>query len=122
VDETNVDRNVDSRKVILDSEKHLVTVSSASLVLLATFLKDLFRDPKWDILVGITFGAFLLTLLAGVYVLMFYPLVLINAENKDEDMQKFMYKSNAIFYIISMLCFFVGVASLALFGLRNFYA
>lgn len=114
-------QNFELRKIWIDSEKQLVTVSSASLVLLATFLKDLFRDPKWDILVGITFAALLVTLLTGVFVLMFYPLHLVE-KDVDEGIERFFSITITSCFIVSIMSFFIGVTSLALFGLRNFYA
>ena len=72
-DSTREAQNFELRKVALDSQKHLVTVSSGTLVLLATFLKDLFSDPQWGILISVTFLGLLVALLTGVCPHVFTP-------------------------------------------------
>jgi hypothetical protein len=47
---------LEEQKVALDFIKHLTTLATGTVVLLATFLKDLFKRPEWPWLVPLAFA------------------------------------------------------------------
>src|SRR6516164_6226858 len=61
---------IEGYKLVHDTFKHLTTLSTGSVVLLATFLKDLFQHPGWPWLVAISLFLFLVSTVASVIVML----------------------------------------------------
>lgn len=59
-------RAVESHKLIYDVFKHLTTLSTGAVVLLATLLDKAPRDPGVRWLVGVSMGAFMWSVLCSV--------------------------------------------------------
>jgi hypothetical protein len=56
-------------KAVIDYVKHITTLSTGSLLLLATFLEKIFVKPVWKPLIGVCFGFFVLSILGCVVML-----------------------------------------------------
>ena len=41
-------RYLEEQKLVFEFAKHMTTLSTGTIVLLATFLKDVFKQPEWS--------------------------------------------------------------------------
>ena len=121
-------------KLMVDTSKHLTTLSTGSIVLLTTFLKDIFaaelQDLQWGALFGAAIAAFLLSLLASALVAWLVPLRLITAAHRGlsetalyrgQDFEFAVSVSRFWWYRISLSLFFAGVACFVVFAFKNLY-
>ncbi|MDY6883568.1 MAG: hypothetical protein SWL02_07300 [Pseudomonadota bacterium] len=105
----------DSIKLLFDAFKHLTTLSSGSIVLLAAFLKNI---PNTGCAKYFAIGAvlfLLVSVLLSVAVLFLIPKVLAEDGLRDERVKNpFMYSS-----VFSAAFFIFGIISLAIFIINN---
>ena len=106
------------QKVFHDYLKHLTTLSTGSIVLLAAFLEKLFIQRMWKVLVALSFVAFILSVIAAVAAHTFFVLHFPRPENKPTEWIK---DATAFALLIAWLGFLIGVVSLAIFSIRNLY-
>lgn len=123
---------------MVDTAKHLTTLCTASIVILATYLKDIFGGATltqdWEHLIPIIFAALAISLLLAAIVAYFVPLRLITpAYRRSEEAtgapDRALYRLQALEYAISisvfwcyrlsLLSFSVGVMLLAAFAYKN---
>lgn len=102
-------------KLLYDTFKHLTTLSTGSIVILATFLKDVFPNPEWQILSSVVFVLFLVSTISAVLVMLGYGELL---RTKD-DVASVMDKVAQYGIIISGLSFIGAVISLVVFTIKN---
>ncbi len=99
--------------------KYLVTLSTGSILVLATFLEKIFRAPVWKGLVVVSFGAFMVSIFAA---LIAYT-ALIQAFQERQASDKW---SHALWVAVPALCsmfgFALGLTCFTIFSLRNFLA
>src|SRR5688500_15628505 len=57
---------LESEKLYFDAMKHLTTLSSGSVLLLATFLEKFSKGPEWRWLLIATFCCFILSIISSV--------------------------------------------------------
>jgi hypothetical protein len=106
----------EGQKLTYDVFKHLTTLSSGSIVLLATFLKDVFKTPQWKFLITIVFSSLIVCLISSVISMIMLA----------DSIQKFGKPGNAglnigaYSIIIAIFAFLFGLIALAIFCLRNF--
>ena len=62
----NVDWFLESQKIAYDTSKHITTLSSGTVVVLATFIKDVFKTPEWVILIPFIFGFLIVAIVGNV--------------------------------------------------------
>ena len=108
---------IESLKIAYDLFKHLTTLSTGSLLLLATLLEKFFKAPHWSALIGVTFAAFAVSL-AGSLALMFVISQGIAGSGKTDE------KIDALGITGVLLAvggFLTGIAALIVFTLKNFY-
>jgi hypothetical protein len=106
-------------KAFYDYLKHLSTISTGSILLLAAFLEKIFAQPRWKPLVGVSVAGFLITVIAAVIT---YSLMVLNFPRPGIKSQK--WEGNVVFFavLLTWVGFISGVVSLAIFILRNLFA
>lgn len=102
-------------KLIFDSFKHLTTLCTGSLVILATFLKDLFPSPEWRLLASFSLVFFLLSIISAIFILMTLTKVM-GEEGIKGDAIKKMLGINAF---ISLGLFILAITCLIVFSIKN---
>lgn len=107
----------EGQKQLFESLKHLTTLSSGSIVLLATFLEKVFRNTEWKFLIGIIFVSLSISLfcsVAAMFLLSYYHV-------KIEKMAKNAFNMAMKHLSVAYLSFFVGILSLVILAVKNFY-
>jgi hypothetical protein len=98
-----------------DTFKHLTTLSTGSILILAMFLDKLVRSPHWHILVPVSVLGFLVSVVASVPVLFTYA-----AFNfQDAHVRRVLEKWGGRAMFVAVGGFLVGVVALAVFAVVN---
>lgn len=109
---------IEGLKLFYDTFKHLTTLSTASLLLLATLLEKFFKAPLWTTLIGVTFFALIVSLVSALSAMLAYGSFIHSLDNRDARYVKVL----GIGGIVGALGgFIVGIIALVTFTLRNFY-
>ena len=102
-------------KVFYDFFKHLTTLSTGSILLLATLLKDLFKSPEWSPLVAVSFVCFTLTILGSVVSMLMFGSQVVHQKAPEGGSANFL-----IGFLIAVgILFFAAVLALVMFTLKN---
>ena len=110
-------RKLESYRAERDFYKHLTTLSTASVVLIATFLVRVFPDPEWRELVNVSLSGFAVSVV-GCAVM--YALAVL-----DTDSELSLHKQMPTRWVswlpitAGLGGFFVGIATLAAFAIHN---
>jgi hypothetical protein len=107
----------EGQKLAYDSFKHLTTLSTGSILLLATFLKDVFKNPEWTQLVGWTFGLFMVTIVASLIVMVTIAHSVSHPANPSTATSTI----GAIGLFIAVGSFLGAIGTLSVFFLRNYH-
>jgi hypothetical protein len=100
-----------------DIMKHLATLSTGSIVLLATFLEKLFSHPSWRILVVIALVGFTASIIGTV---VWQVLSLLHVSAVRSRRAGLVASRVSVPVIAAALGgFFIGVGALAVFAIRN---
>jgi hypothetical protein len=105
-------------KQMIDYVKQITTLSTGSILLLATFLEKLFLKPSWKPLIVISFAGFVVSVIAAV----FLHTVFVDDEKLyvTGDLESRSWEKAAAISLIFMWSgFLVGILSLAIFAVRN---
>ncbi len=106
-------------KLVSDYLKHLTTLSTGSIVLLAAFLERLFVQPRWRPSVVIALCGFMVSVVASVvaYTYVIYKFPVSDSDSDDTTI------SGQTWWGVSILAtwigFLVGVVSLVVFAVKN---
>lgn len=109
---------IEHTKQQLDYIKHITTLSTGSILLLATFLEKIFTKPTWRYLVVVSLIGFILSVIGAITihtlsVLSVRHFIAENLETKTENII-------AGISLISMwVGFLVGIVSLGVFAIHN---
>lgn len=105
-------------KAFYDYLKHLSTLATGSIVLLAAILEKLFAQPSWKPLVVISIGGFLVTVVSSVLA---YSLMVLNFPRPGINSKR--WEGNVVFWamVVTWISFVAGVFSLAVFIVRNLF-
>ena len=111
--------HIEFHKAFYDYLKHLSTLATGSIVLLAAMLEKLFAQPKWKALVVAAVTGFLITVVASVLAYSFMVLNFPRAGVKNSRLE-----ANVVFWamVLTWIGFLEGVSSLAVFIVRNLFA
>jgi hypothetical protein len=117
-------------KLLYDTFKHVTTLSTASILILATILDKLVKNPQSSYLIPLTFGAFFLSLVGCVGAML--SLSKFTGEIAHIDMSidanEVWILKNAKFresrftqwsFFLGIVGFLVGIGSLVVFVLKN---
>lgn len=110
------ERILEALKLDHDTFKHLTTISTGSILLLATFIEKLFQNPDWKGLIAFTFVALMICTYTSV-IEMFrisHEGVAGTSLNKKRPLRSKMIP------LLSCGCFLLGILSLVVFSLKNF--
>jgi len=110
-------RKLESYRAERDFYKHLTSLSTASVVLIATFLEKVFPNPEWRELIGVSLGAFAISVVGCAIM---YALAVLDTDS-ELSLHKQMPTRWVSWLPISagLGGFFVGIASLAAFAIEN---
>ena len=110
-------RKLESYRAERDFYKHLTTLSTAAVILIATFLDKVFPNPEWRDLVNISLSGFAISVV-GCAVM--YALAVL-----DTDSELSLHKQMPTRWVwwlpitAGLGGFFVGIAALAAFAIHN---
>ncbi len=122
----------DGHKLMIDASKHLTTLSTGVIVILATFLKDILANQKlahtW--MIDLTLVSLGVSLLFSVLVMWFVPLRLLYSRNwaltkpnvHFHGAQRVEFEVTKVrhwCYRLALVMFIVGLGSFAFFVIRN---
>jgi len=100
-------------KASLDYAKQLTTLSTGSIVLVATFLKDVFQNPIWLFLVVVSLIAFMISVIASVAL---HTLLVASFPGRDVEIDSAYLGLGAL---VSWVGFLIGLLALVIFAARN---
>jgi hypothetical protein len=110
-------RKLESYRAERDFYKHLTTLSTATVVLIATFLVKVFPNPEWKELVNISLSGFAVSVV-GCAVM--YALAVLDTDSELSLHKQMPNRWVAWLPITAGLGgFFVGIATLAAFAIHN---
>jgi len=111
---------LEKQKLASDYLKHLTTLSTGSIILLAAFLEKLFAQPLWRPLIVLSFLGFILSVIASVaafsVVLYIFPASEIEAKAEMSESHKTMW---ALSLLGTWIGFLIGIISFTIFVIRN---
>jgi hypothetical protein len=111
-------KNLESTKIWADYLKHLTTLSTGSIILLATFLEKLFTQPEWKYAVVVALLGFLGCVLGSV--LSFTSIAIGSIFWEDgEDPAPWVDTAGGIALFMAWIGFCVGIISLTIFAIKN---
>jgi hypothetical protein len=115
---TEPQHNVEFYKAYIEYLKHLTTLSTGSIILIATFLEKLFAQPIWKFAVFISLSGFMLSVLSSVIA---YTLI-VYFEFPGSPIEKspgWVVNLGGTGVLFTWIGFLIGILSLATFALRN---
>jgi hypothetical protein len=107
----------EGQKLLYDAFKHLTTLSTGSVLLLATFLEKFFKEPEWKALIAVTFLGFIASIVSAFVTMLALSDSVFNQEVKTETGSRI----GAAGFCFSLITFIIGIVSLVAFVLKNFY-
>ncbi len=109
---------IESLKLSYDLFKHVTTLSTGSLLLLATLLDKFFKAPEWSFLIGVTFTAFLISLVGSLALMFTLSRTIAGSGEVSDPIDRL-----GVFGVISSVGgFILGFGTLIAFTLKNFYS
>ena len=108
---------LESEKLHFDAMKHLTTLSSGSVLLLATFLEKFSKGLVWRWLLAATFGCFFLSMLSSVSSM----LQSANYVRHTGRIARLERGVRETIYYFSVITYLLGIVSLVFFVMKNFY-
>jgi len=104
-------------KLLHDTFKHLTTLSTGSILLLSTFLKDIFKSPEWSWLVAVSIIFFLASTIASVIVMIAFGDTVYNKGGSLSvpGLERIAGPCVAV----SWATFLLGMVALVVFSLKN---
>ena len=107
-------------KDVLEYLKHLTTLSTGSIVLIATFLEKLFLKPELKGFVVVSVGGFLVSIISAAIL---YTIVLFYEKktvyNPDLKTPQYAKTIGMGGFIGTWLGFIVGIVCLSIFAMKN---
>ena len=114
------EKAVAGQRMMYDTFKHLTTLSTGSILLLATFLRDVFKAPEWSSLIGIVFVMFIISMTSSIVVMIMIGAIgAISVGNSKEDNVGITVLS--VSSVTTAGSFLVGMIILVVFVMKNFY-
>jgi hypothetical protein len=119
----NEENDENALSLPFETAKHLTTLTAGSIVLIGTFLKDIFpRDPETDTLalsafstklVGAAFLLFGISLLTASYFMILFYRAPSLAALRNQPLRVWIENWSLVFYVVSFLPFVFGQCSFA---------
>ncbi len=109
------DETKDGVKLLFDAFKHMTTLSTGSILLLATFLRNIAHGEYSSLFAICSVSFFLLSILCSVIILILLPKI-IGATGQDQELTGKVFMRSAGAAAVS---FFIGILSLGIFVILN---
>ena len=112
----------EGNKLLHDTMKQLVTISSGSILIIIAVLEKLFKPPRWIFLVAVAFAAFLVCIIASLKMMRTMSLKMgtgYSKEKPEEEKQKRLQKTEDIVYPIAYYSFLSAILALVVFVVVN---
>ena len=110
-------RKLESYRAERDFYKHLTSLSTASVVFVATFLEKVFPNPEWEGLASVSLGAFAVSVVGCAIM---YALAVVDT---DSELSLHAQMPTRWVWWLPITAglggFFLGIASLAAFAMHN---
>ena len=108
----------EGQKLLYDAFKHLTTLSTGSILILATFLEKIFKEEhEWKALIAVVFVGFILSTVSAFITMLALSDSVFNIAEETESGSRM----GAMGFRLSLGSFVVGIASLVAFALKNFF-
>lgn len=108
---------IDAYKMAFDYLKHISTLCTGSILLIAGLLEKLFSNPEWKICVAISLVAFLLAVVSSIVA----QASVIEMIDKEETIGEWAWPTAGLGIFGMYLFFLIGLASFLLFALKNLF-
>lgn len=106
---------VEAQKVVFDYVKHITTLGTGSVLLLALLLEKFFQHPHWKWLIPCSFLGFI----CSIILLSCTGFGLIRSVRTPSAISASLVGFTAWTFIGGSIAFAVGIVSLAVFSIRN---
>lgn len=116
MDQAKINQYIETQKTVFDYVKHITTLSTGSVILLATFLEKLFIKPAWKALVLFSFAGFILSTIF----LTLSGFAIVRSMRTPENISPQLVSFTSWSFILGLASFLLGICSLAAFAMRNF--
>jgi len=126
---------LEGHKLDHDTYKHLTTLSTGSMLLLATFLEKVFQKPSWKFLVTAAFVSFIVSVGASVWAMSVssfqihalagaaFRVGIIDREVPEREFDVKFERNIVLTTVVTMTLawggFLVGIGALAVFTIKN---
>ncbi|MBJ2138528.1 hypothetical protein JEU11_18900 [Paraglaciecola chathamensis] len=109
------DETKDGVKLLFDAFKHMTTLSTGSILLIATFLRNIAYGEHSSLFAICSVSFFLLSILCSVIILILLPKI-IGAAGQNQELTGKVYMRAAG---VAAVSFFIGILSLGIFVILN---
>jgi hypothetical protein len=106
--------NEEATKLFYDVFKHLTTLSTGSILLLATFIETMFPSPQWKFLIVLALISFIISIISAVLMMFFQASAVL-------VMKEITSRVERLSFGITMGSFLLGIISFVVFAVINFY-
>jgi hypothetical protein len=106
--------NEEANKLFYDVFKHLTTLSTGSILILATFLESFFTDPQWKALIVVSLVSFIVCIVSAVLMMFFQAGAVLVLKEQTNRVEKTS-------FFVTMASFLLGIISFVAFAVVNFY-
>ncbi len=110
----------EGNKLLADTMKQFITISSGAIVIMGTFLERVFKNPRWNILVAVAFVGFFICIIASLRMMRTISLKMGAAYSK-EAVEKYQKIENQTFPT-AVGTFLLAIGALVVFVIRNLAA
>jgi len=108
----------EGNKLAYDALKHLTTLNTGSIVIVAALLEKLFKNPEWKNLVAVSFTCFVLSIVTA-FIAMVCTADRVFQSGEQDNITESVLKWSSV---ISVLMFLIGIIAFTSFSLKNFLA
>jgi len=116
-----VKEHIEMAKLMSDAFKHLTTLSTGSILLLAIFLEKFFSQPRWKPLIAVTFVGFTLSIIASFLVMLALTFTVKRSSEADKALRDVAAAVATGGLICAFATFVLAMIALVAFAIRNFY-
>jgi|SRR6188474_2874706 len=108
---------LEGNKLDHDTYKHLTTLSTGAILILATLLEKFFQHPEWKFLIGITLVSLIVSTIASVAAMFSISYDVSSGTDSNESSLVF----SGITIVLSCGGFLLGIIAFVIFTLKNFF-
>jgi hypothetical protein len=106
--------NEEANKLFYDVFKHLTTLSTGSILILASLLETLFPNPHWRFLIVIALVSFIVSTVSAVRMMFFQASAVMERRRETT-------RGEHVGFMITVASFLLGIGSFVVFAIMNFY-